>query len=208
MIAEHSPELTHLRAKYPWPSEEPECQEDWFGWLCNETADMLEAKIRGDMRLIVELGTFLGFSARAILFDAPSADLICVDTWRGSPEHLAPDAPDAWKNRIAMLYQGFLKNLWPWRDRVTPVREDSIDGMQAIFDCGLYPDLIYVDSEHTSDRVSRELDFITAHWPRAAIVGDDYNNSAVQLAADRHAEISHRFLSHNVAAFYFPGLDQ
>lgn len=198
--------LRLLGEKYPWPAEMPDVPEDWFGWFCPDTAAMLLRNLDEQTELVVELGTFLGFSSRAILGYAPNAHLICVDTWKGSPEHLAVDAPEEWKRRIATLFAVCQRNLWPWKDRLTLVREDSLAGLRAIQQLGLRPNLVYVDSEHTYDRVSRELNFCTSLWPAATIVGDDYNNGNVKLAADRHAENARRPMTGNAAAFCFPGI--
>jgi hypothetical protein len=198
--------LETLRTRYPWPLSPPDRHEDWFGWFCSDTAEMLERNLGVDTRLVVELGSFLGFSSRAILQYAPNAHLLCVDTWKGSPEHLTPNAPPEWTSRITSLYEGFLRNLWPWRTRLTPIRQDSLVGLAEIEAAGLVPDLVYVDSEHTVNRVSRELAFITRAWPTAIIVGDDYNNAAVAFAADDHARESGRTMLANAASFCFPGV--
>jgi len=196
--------LEQLREKYPWPSACPELAEDWFGWLCNHTANMLTRNLDNNTQLVVELGSFLGVSSKAILLAAPNAHLICVDTWKGSPEHLAPDAPEAWRRRVPFLYEGFLCNMWPWRDRVTPLRADSLDGLAEIREAGLTPDLVYVDSEHTYNRVIRELRFCLSAWPKATIVGDDYNNAAVKEAADEVMRELRRTMQMNPTAFCFP----
>lgn len=166
---------------------------------------MLTAVLSAELQVAIELGSFLGVSSRAILNAAPHATLICVDHWRGSPEHLLTDAPPHWRRRIETLYEGFLRNLWPWRERVIPLRADTLEGLAEIAAAGVVPELVYVDSEHTCDRVSRELAFCTEHWPAATIVGDDYNQAEVARAVQRHAAASGRTVACNATAFCFPG---
>jgi hypothetical protein len=88
---------------------------------------------------------------------------------------------------------------------VIPLRADTLAGLAEIAAAGVVPDLVYVDSEHTCDRVSRELAFCTQHWPTATIVGDDYNHAEVAQAAQRHAAATGRAIVFNATAFCFSG---
>lgn len=196
--------ISQLRARYPWPDARPDVPEDWHGWLCPETAQALAGHLSPSTRLVVECGSWLGMSARLILDGAPCAALVCIDHWKGSPEHQPQNGPREWSRRLPGLYDTFLRNLWPWRDRVVPLRADTLDGLAEVAGCGLEPDLVYVDSEHTADRVSRELAFSTGTWPRAWIVGDDYVNPAVASAAEEHAATARRPIQRRGAAFLFP----
>jgi hypothetical protein len=140
-------------------------------------------------------------STRAIFLGAPNAVLVCCDHWKGSPEHQTD--PDC-ARRLPTLYETFLRNLRPWRDRVIPIRADSLDALAEIHQAGLMPDLIYLDTEHTYDRVSQELAFCTDRWPSATIVGDDYDWPEVAKAAHEHAQKTGRqFFAHGTA-FGFP----
>ncbi len=196
-------EVEILKARYPWPDRPPAVPEDWHGWLCPDTAAALvEACARGP-RIAIELGSWLGFSARAIIQNSPAANLICIDHWQGSPEHQPATGNLDWSRRLPTLYETFLRNMWPWRERVIPLRADTLLGMREVLDLGITPDLVYVDSEHSVERVSAELRFITRFWPQAEIVGDDYDNAAVKLAADRHAATAGRPLVQKGAAFCF-----
>jgi len=202
-IADHEG-LKTLAARYPWPDRPPAVPEDWHGWLCADTAAALVEACARAPQVVIELGTWLGFSARAILENAPRATLICIDHWRGSPEHQPETGNLDWSRRLPTLYETFLRNLWPCHDRVIPLRADTLVGLAEVRDLGIEPGLVYVDSEHSVDRVTRELAFITAAWPAAEIVGDDYDNAAVKLAADQHAAALGRRLVVKGAAFCFP----
>jgi hypothetical protein len=196
--------LRELALAHPWPAEPPDVAEDWHGWLCADTAAALVEACRRGPRVIVELGSWLGYSARAMLENAPGATLICIDHWQGSPEHQPETGNLDWSRRLPTLYPTFLRNLWPWRARVIPLRADTLVGMCLVVERGVIPGLVYVDSEHSVERVSDELAFITNSWPTAEIVGDDYDNSAVKLAADCHAAKTGRRLIMKGAAFCFP----
>lgn len=194
--------LKELRERYPWPDTMPDVPEDWMGWLCPDTAQALCDNLSRETQLVVECGTWLGVSARAILKNAPNAHLICIDTWKGSPEHWA-DKGD-WHKRLATLYEVCQRNLWPWRDRVTMVREDSLVGLGQVYKAGLVPDLIYLDTKHTLWRVSAELTMCLELFTSVPIVGDDYSNATVACAADLHAKMFKRPMLVRGAAFEFP----
>jgi hypothetical protein len=185
----------------------PDVPEDWMGWLHPDTADAITSQLGPETRLVVECGTWLGVSARAILEAAPNATLICVDTWLGSPEHWADRKPDGtpgdWAKRLPTLYETCQRNLWPWHDRVIMVRQDSLVGMGEVFAAGLSPDLIYLDSKHTYGRVVAELALCLELFPDTPIVGDDFNNGAVAKAARDHAAHTSRPLADYGTAFYF-----
>ena len=197
--------LERLRKQHPWPARMPDVQEDWHGWLSSETASMLCSHLTTNTRLAVECGSWLGMSARAILQAAPNAILVCCDHWKGSPEHQPNERNYDWSRWLPTLYETFLRNMWPWRERVIPIRADSLDALAEVHAAGLTPDLVYLDSEHTYDRVSRELAFCADHWPCAIIVGDDYNNREVARAADDHARKTGRNIACNVESFCFEG---
>jgi len=191
-----------LKRRHPWPAQEPNVPEDWHGWLRTDTHAMLYQHLNGNTRLVVECGSWLGLSTRAILLGAPKATVICCDHWKGSPDH--QQNPD-WTRRLGTLYETFLRNLWPWRDRVIPIRADSLDALTEICQVGLVPDVIYIDTEHTYAQVSRELAFCTEHWPSSTVVGDDYDWSEVAKAAHEHAEKTGRQLfGHGTAYSLLP----
>ena len=75
-----------LKRQHPWPANEPDAPEDWHGWLNCDTHAMLYRHLTASTKLVVECGSWLGMSTRAILFGAPSTTIICCDHWKGSPE--------------------------------------------------------------------------------------------------------------------------
>ena len=191
-----------LRAMYPWPPEMPDVPEDWHGWMCPETAKALVSRLDSSTNVVVECGTWLGVSAKAILTNAPNTHLVCIDTWAGSPEH---HVTPGWSKRLPTLHEVCRRNLWPWRERVTLIRKDSLIGLGQVFDAGIKPDLIYLDSKHTFGRVSAELYLCLELFPDSPIVGDDYSYAAVALAADRHSRDTGRpLVRHGDAAFAMP----
>lgn len=98
--------VDELKKRHPWPDRQPRVPEDWHGWLSNDTLSLPYWNLSGSTRLVVECGSWLGLSARAILLGAPNAVLVCCDHWKGSPEHqLNFDCV----RRLPALYETFLR---------------------------------------------------------------------------------------------------
>lgn len=190
--------LHGLRARHPWPLKRPDVSEDWHGWLCEATAAMLARHLQPATRVVVEMGSWLGLSAAHILQCAPNATVICADTWKGSPAH---HRNRHWAAKLPRLYQTFCANLWPWRLRVIPMRADSLEALAEIAAYGITPDLVYLDSLHTSRHVTKEILRCDTLWPGVRIVGDDYHLTAVQRAVRRCAGRLGRKLTDNVMAW-------
>jgi len=125
-----------------------------------------------DAKVIVEIGSWLGLSARFWLKKASNAHVICIDTWKGSSEHVLEDE---WRNRLPTLFETFCVNQWEWRDRVTPIRMKSIDGLLVLNKYDVNPDFIYIDGSHEYADVLADLSVAHSCFPDASLIGDDWN---------------------------------
>jgi hypothetical protein len=76
-------------------------------------------------------------------------------------------------------------NLWPYRDRLTPIRATTIEGMQIIYDHGVVPDVVYVDADHGTESVTADLECIRRLFPDAQIIGDDWFWPSVRTAVEQ-----------------------
>lgn len=145
---------------------------------------------------MVEVGAFLGGSAKTWLAAHPGLSLICIDPWQGDwwtdyarkngREDLAkifsePDGP----------FQAFVSMVWDYRDRIIPVRGYSPAALEEIHAYGIQPDLLFLDS----DKSGEDLEVWQKLFPRAQITGDDWNwgsdgsfpiQDAVTEFSDRH----------------------
>lgn len=173
--------LSLLREMYPWPAVRPEASEGsvskdgWGkGWPLPE--NIIGSNLSEETRLVVELGTWLGNSARFILEHAPNATVICVDHWNGSPEHVG--FKESYE-MIPTLYEDFLSICWEERDRLIPVREMTLEGMKLIAELCLVPDLIFIDAAHDYESVKADLETANRLFPEATIIGDDYLGVAI-----------------------------
>jgi hypothetical protein len=165
--------LDELKQRYPWPERMPPVPTDDHGWFQACNARVLAQFLGPETRLVVELGSWLGKSSRFIVQRSPQATLVAIDHWRGSREHHRPGRADV-RDRLPRLYETFLRNCWPWRDRIVPMRTSTVAGMKELAALGLAPELVYVDAGHELDDVLADLRTATALFPDAQLVGDDY----------------------------------
>jgi hypothetical protein len=173
--------LRKLAEAHPWPEQRPEdaapAQEQ--GWLGAGSDVMLARVLSPATQLVVELGAWLGLSTRFIADHAPNAAVISIDHWKGSPEHRNEPR---YQPLLPRLFETFQSRCWEYRDRVIPLQMTSLDGLRAVAESELQPDMIYVDAEHSFDAVSAELALARELFPRAALTGDDYDWPGVREA--------------------------
>lgn len=169
--------INELRRKYPWPQTHP-CVPaiDWSldgggRWMVQELLS------RRDLKVVLEIGSFLGGSVRNWLDASDDVVVVAVDPWpdswdvTGIARQLGKSqevidqlsAPDG-------MYHTFLANLWDVQDRVIPVREYSPGILHQLSEIGLKPDLIYLDS----DKIGSEIELCHQLFPGALMTGDDW----------------------------------
>ena len=173
----HEP-LEAVREQYPWPVERPdEAAIPWSmdyggrGLITNAIAS------RG-VAIVLEIGSFLGGSARQWLAASPDVVVICVDPW--------PDLVDsrplidthpigrAFRQQLRApggVYRSFLSSVWDVRDRLIHVRGKAVDALPALHGLGLRPDLVYLDA----DKKGAEIAVCDELFPGALVGGDDWN---------------------------------
>jgi GT2 family glycosyltransferase/predicted TPR repeat methyltransferase len=179
--------LARLRCACPWPATKPAVPipAEHTGWLADGAAHALQEALSPQTKLVIELGAWLGMSTRFILRNAPQATVICVDHWLGYSEH---HRHPEWRQMLPTLYESFLAMCWEDRDRIIPLRMMTLDGLRAIADCGLAPQVIFFDAEHTYEALAAELALAQSLFPDATLVGDDYEEPGVSRAAIDFAE--------------------
>lgn len=102
------------------------------------------------------------------------------------------------RDRLSTCYATFLRNCWSYRDRLIPVRRRSVDGMRLVAEAGLAPDLIYIDADHSYSAAKADIQMAHELFPKAQLVGDDYQMKGVKRAVDEFAR--HQGLRVKVAA--------
>lgn len=126
--------------------------------------------------LVVDVGTFLGASAEALLKGMPpNGRLITVDKYHGLLKNLPCTARAAVENMPpeAIMAAAFAR-LSSYQDRVTLVAGTS-DGLAAIFRPGT-ADLIFIDAAHDYENVKADIRaWLPALKPDGILVGHDYD---------------------------------
>lgn len=158
-----------LQSRYPFPAA-PVVEPLVHGWGTHEVCfDRLLAGIKSP--LIVEVGAWMGKMSLIFLERYPGSRLVAIDTWLGSLEH--QPGKQHWHERLPVLYETFVANLWEKRDRVAAVREQSKVGMELCGEIGLRPDLVYIDASHLYHDVLSDIETACRVFPEAIICGDD-----------------------------------
>lgn len=186
--------LQQLRSRYPYPATPPPVEPLLQGWLAPECAERLRLSLGPEAGVVVELGAWLGVSTLHLARCAPAATVVTIDHWRGSAEHQVPD----YRTLLPTLYERFLVNTFPLRDRIIPVRRHTLEGLVELHSLAIAPDLIYVDASHEYESVRADLNYCLALFPSARIVGDDWTWQGVRRAViDVMKEHTGRHLHHD-----------
>jgi hypothetical protein len=131
---------------------------------------------RRGITLVLEIGVFLGGSARIWLETSPELVVIALDSWADQPWRSArarslghPEIADQLDEEDG-FYRTFLASNWNYCDRIVPVRGHSPDALHAIAETGVQPELVFLDC----DKSGRELPICHDLFPDAVLCGDDW----------------------------------
>jgi predicted O-methyltransferase YrrM len=153
-----------------FPVVKPTVSPDPHGWFNKLNKEMLIDDVKKST-IIVELGSWLGLSTRW-LCDNSKATVYAIDHWNGSIEH--QNRGDV-KDKLPTLYDTFIVNCWDYKDRIIPIRGNSLDGLIELREIKVIPDLIYIDASHEYEDVLNDLEYSHKLFPSAVIIGDDWN---------------------------------
>ena len=117
---------------------------------------------------VVELGSFAGVSSE--LFALHCSKLYCVDKWEPYWEITQQE----FMNTAEQRFDSMTKNY----TNVVKLKMDTIESVKQFEDNSI--DLIYIDSDHSSDRVKQELEaWLPKIKPDGFISGHDINMPTV-----------------------------
>jgi hypothetical protein len=145
------------------------------GWSCGEMVKAMREHAK-DAKVVIDGGSFQGRSATHFLREAPNSMVICIDHWKGSEEHQK-------REDVCDLYEIFLANMEPFRDRIIPVRASSIKGMNLVKWCNIKPDVILIDWAHDKESVYNDVYTAMMLFPGATLILDDWRRQAVRDGA-------------------------
>lgn len=157
---------------------------DLQGWGGDDPV-LTEAIHRMRPRKICEVGSWKGRSAvnmgRAVKALGMNTEIVCVDTWLGSPEHWKRD--DSWysslriENGMPTIYYTFLANVMQagLTDVITPCPMTSENAAVVFAQQGFRFDIVYVDAAHEYAPAKRDFElYYDLLGDDGLLVGDDY----------------------------------
>lgn len=169
--------IANARRGYTWPAQRPDVPA--VPWVMDYGGrDLIKHVIATrHLRVIVEIGAFVGGSVLQWLSVSPDVVVVAIDPW---PQIEGPNAfydshpvgrahgrqlrePDG-------LFHAFLATLWEDRERVIPMRGTGERMLPALHALGLKPDLIFIDA----DKQGAGIRICDQLFPEAVICGDDW----------------------------------
>lgn len=193
--------LARLYAESPYAGFDTAAHpQDLQGWnsYANVFRDVIEA-VRP--RRIVEVGVWKGTAsihmAKVVRELGLRCEIVCIDTWLGSPEHFLADHDGdryrslAMRNGYPQLFYTFLSNVVQQgvADYVVPLPMTSESAVVVLRKLGLTADLVHIDAAHEYAPALRDF---REYWKllsdRGVMIGDDYaHHRGVTRAADEFA---------------------
>ncbi len=176
-----------LLSENPWPDIEG--LQAWDYTLGGGGRELIDAIIVKDKpSYMLEIGCFLGASAKRWLNLDPNLKIVGVDPWSddlidqckryvGRP-NLTRSYPDTetqqqFANDIENQgpFATAIANLKGFEKRFVPYRAFSPEALYTLKEKGFEPDLVYIDSTKSPD----DLDVCIELWPNIRITGDDWH---------------------------------
>ena len=162
--------------------EGKELSTDWTSRYFPQWAALLEA--RKEERLdVLEVGSWEGRSAIFFLNFLRNCRLSCIDSFKGSPEHIRVAR---WADALPHIERRFDANVAEFGARVTKIKADATLALAGLIVQGQRFDLVYVDGGHTSAEVLSDTVMVwTMVRNRGIVIFDDYEWSVLPEELDR-----------------------
>ena len=176
--------IADLQRKFPFPIKKPDVEKIDLGWCL---VDEIQGAMNGNETLIIEIGSFLGRSARMFCDMSSNCKVVCIDRWElvdPNDEDIIGKNINNFKYIMNNMYDIFIANCWEYRDRIIPVKEDGVVGLMILRDLQVEPDFIFVDGDHDEGGCSKDLAMCAACFPRTKILGHDWSWPGVKVSAE------------------------
>lgn len=126
--------------------------EDWFTY---PTLYKMVVE-RFDNAKFVEIGSWKGrssvFMGVEIFNSNKNIEFFCVDTWKGSSEHVGMDILNE-----DGLYKEFINNIEPLKNIIKPIRMTSEEASKMFADGSL--DFAFIDAGHDYESVKNDISY-------------------------------------------------
>jgi predicted O-methyltransferase YrrM len=173
-----------------FPAERPTCEINPHGWFYPAHQVVLGAILNKETQFVIELGSWFGKSTRFMCATAPNARVFAIDIWDNSFSAADTHYQNAENQNLvaaAPLMDVFLTNCWEYRDRLVPLKMQTVDGLRLLHRLGVKPTVIFVDADHHYEPAKRDVSTALELFPDAIIVGDDWRYPDVQRVAKEFA---------------------
>jgi len=149
----------------------------------------------GLVKSVVEVGTFVGYTA-CLIASHPNVDYVfTIDTWNFSLNRCANP-----EKQFFLNISSHLKNK---KHKIIPIKGVSWEVGEAFKKLGIKVDLVYIDANHKKESVRKDLN--AWYFVGKYICGDDYTHvghSAVIEEVDKFAK-RHNCLVKNIGKFWW-----
>lgn len=169
--------IVNAKREFPWPAQRPDVSA--VPWVMDYGGRGLITNLiatRG-LKLVVEIGAFVGGSVRQWLSVSPDVVVVAIDPWpQIEGPHAFYDGHPVGRMHSRQLrepeglFHAFLATLWEDRERVIPVRGTGTRMLPVLHALGLRPDLIFIDA----DKQAAEIALCDELFPEAVVCGDDW----------------------------------
>jgi hypothetical protein len=176
------------------------------GWMAPEFVDYFGKALQRVLHrtrapVIVEVGTWKGLSANTMASLCRAANvtpqIVCIDTWLGSPEHMEGESSSQGMSRInglPTLFAVFLKNTKRLGNDsvIYPFPISSVQGAHYLIRKNFVADIIYIDAGHEYESVLLDIKlFWQLLQQDGVMIFDDWRwpgvRKAIQEFAGMHA---------------------
>jgi predicted O-methyltransferase YrrM len=168
------------KSEYASWFRDKEISTDWTSRYFDTWASLLAPRREHTLE-VLEVGSWEGRSAIFFLQYLKNCRLTCIDTFRGSREHLEVTR---WADALPFIEARFDSNVAEFGQRVTKIKDVSTMALARLVTERRYFDVVYLDgSHHSADVLSDAM----LAWPmvrdRGIVIFDDYEWSFYPNAA-------------------------
>ena len=150
-----------------------------IGFVSNQKSieTLQELVMRYRPESVVEVGSWVGDSAIAMMEADEALNVTCVDTFKGTDTDQCGDIARGLSKITGkdIVYETFLENIEPYQDRVLVVRRDSLTASDR-FHADTF-DMAYLDAGHTYKEVKDDIEaWLPLVEKHGIIAGHDYDD--------------------------------
>lgn len=164
--------IAALRDLHKFPDKKPDLDVSVYPkWFDHRHDEFFRQFIAQDTNLIVELGSWVGFSTRWFAENTDCPHIVCIDTWAGSAEHC-----DFSQEQLDDLYKAFVQSCWKHRHRIIPMQMNTVQGMLKLKEHNVCKEveIVYIDASHQYEDVIVDIEMAWEIFPNAVLIGDDF----------------------------------